>query len=131
MDRARTEAIIQAAYDARDSGDIDAVMRFFAPGATFELVGAAATFPAAMRVQGEAGLRQAFGGLISEFQFLERTMLASVIEGDKGASAGACACAMLPLERTTKPSCSICGRSKGIGSSRSCNSATRRWWQSS
>jgi hypothetical protein len=62
MDRARTEAIIRGAYDARDSGDIDAVMRFFAPDATFELVGSAATFPAAMRVRGEAGLRKPLAG---------------------------------------------------------------------
>jgi len=84
-DRARIEEIINNAYDARHAGNVDAIMACFRPDATFELCGSAATFPAASRVQGEAGLRGTFAALIGEFDFLERTLLMSVIEDNKAA----------------------------------------------
>jgi ketosteroid isomerase-like protein len=84
-DRATIEKLIRNAYAARIGKDLDDVMKFFAPDATFQFAGAAAASPAAVRVQGATDLRATFTALIAAFDILELTLLTSVIEGDKAA----------------------------------------------
>jgi ketosteroid isomerase-like protein len=83
--RASIETLIKDAYAARAAKDLDAVMRFFTPNATFQFAGSPAASPAAVRVRGAADLRATFGALIAAFDMLELTLLASVIEGNKAA----------------------------------------------
>jgi ketosteroid isomerase-like protein len=85
-DRATIEKLIKEAYTARIAKDLDAVMRFFTPNATFQFAGSPAASPAAVRVQGAADLRATFGALISAFDILDLTLLASVIEGNRAAT---------------------------------------------
>jgi ketosteroid isomerase-like protein len=84
-DRASIEKLIKDAYAARTAKDLDTVMRFFAPDATFQFAGSQAASPAAVRVQGAVSLRETFGALIAAFDILELSLLASVIEGNKAA----------------------------------------------
>jgi ketosteroid isomerase-like protein len=84
-DRASVEKIIRDAYAARAAKDIDAILRMFKPDAVFHMVGSPATFPGATRVEGQDQLRASIGSLIQAFDFLDWTMLTSVIEGDKAA----------------------------------------------
>jgi ketosteroid isomerase-like protein len=83
--RADVEKIVTDAYAARAAKDLDAIARIFKPDATFHLAGAPATFPGALRAEGEAQLRTAIGALIQTFDFLEQKLLASVIEDNKAA----------------------------------------------
>jgi ketosteroid isomerase-like protein len=85
-DRAITEKLIKDAYAARTAKDLDTVMRFFTPNATFQFAGSPAASPAATRVQGAADLRATFAALIAAFDILDLTLLASVIEGNKAAT---------------------------------------------
>jgi ketosteroid isomerase-like protein len=84
-DRASVEKIIRDAYAARAAKDIDAILRMFKPDAVFHMAGSPATFPGATRVEGQDQLRASIGSLIQAFDFLDWTMLTSVIEGDKAA----------------------------------------------
>jgi hypothetical protein len=85
-DRASIEKLIKDAYAARTAKDLDTVMRFFAPNATFQFAGSAAASPAAVRVQGVENLRTTFAALIAAFDILDLTLLASVIEGNRAAT---------------------------------------------
>jgi ketosteroid isomerase-like protein len=85
-DRATIEKLIKDAYAARIAKDLDAVMPFFTPNATFQFAGSSTASPAAVRVQGVANLRATFGALIAAFDILDLALLASVIEGNKAAT---------------------------------------------
>jgi ketosteroid isomerase-like protein len=84
-DRNAIEKLIRDAYAARKGKDLDNVMKFFAPEATFQFAGSAAASPAAAHVRGAADLRATFAALIAAFDILELTLLTSVIEGDNAA----------------------------------------------
>ncbi len=84
-DRATIETLIRNAYAARISKDLDNVMKFFAPDASFQFAGSAAASPAAVRAQGATNLRATFSALIAAFDILELTLLTSVIEGNNAA----------------------------------------------
>jgi ketosteroid isomerase-like protein len=84
-DRASIEKIIQDAYAARAAKDLDAIARIFKPDAVFHLAGSPATFPGAVRAEGEAQLRTSLSSLIQAFDFLEQTLLTTVIEDNKAA----------------------------------------------
>jgi ketosteroid isomerase-like protein len=84
-DRASIEKIIQDAYAARAAKDLDALARIFKADGVFHLAGSPATFPGAVRSEGEAQLRSSLSSLIREFDFLEQTLLTSVIEDNKAA----------------------------------------------
>jgi ketosteroid isomerase-like protein len=84
-DRASIEKIIRDAYAARAAKDLDAIARIFKPDGVFHLAGSPATFPGAARAEGEAQLRTSLSSLIQAFDFLEQTLLTSVIEGNKAA----------------------------------------------
>jgi ketosteroid isomerase-like protein len=62
-DRDAVEKLIKNAYTARIAKDVDSVMKFFAPDATFQFAGSAAASPAAAHVRGAADLRATFSTL--------------------------------------------------------------------
>lgn len=84
-DRKAIEQLIRDAYAARVAKNLDAVMHFFAPDASFHFAGSPGACPAAVRVQGTNDLRTTFARLIAGFDILELSLLASVIESDKAA----------------------------------------------
>ena len=79
-DRQDIEKVVRDAYAARAAKDLDAIARLVMPNAEFQLAGSPATFPAAARAQGSAQLVAAVKSLIETFDFLEQTMIESVIE---------------------------------------------------
>ena len=84
-DRQDIEKVVRDAYAARAAKDPDAIAQLVIPNAEFQLAGSPSTFPAAARAQGSAQLVAAVKSLIETFDFLEQTMVESVIEGNKAA----------------------------------------------
>ncbi|MEI9850974.1 MAG: nuclear transport factor 2 family protein [Sphingomonas sp.] len=78
LDREEILSTIDAAYAARTRGDRMALAGFWAPGATYQLVGAS-MLP---RVPvGLSEMQEAVGALIDIFQFHEVERLGAVVEG--------------------------------------------------
>jgi ketosteroid isomerase-like protein len=76
---------IRRAYAARDRGDLDDLLAAFHPEAEFTLVGDRQALAVAGSAQGHRGLREALGGFIATFQFVEREILSELVEGDRAA----------------------------------------------
>jgi ketosteroid isomerase-like protein len=76
---------IRQAYAARDRGDLDGLMAAFHPDAAFTFVGDRKAVEIAGSVQGHPGLREALGGFIANFQFVERQILSELVDGDRAA----------------------------------------------
>jgi ketosteroid isomerase-like protein len=74
---------IQRVYEARAKGDIEALMAAFHANATFELVGDSKTTQIAGLTQGHSNLRTTLGGLIDAFEFQNRDIVGTVVEGDR------------------------------------------------
>jgi ketosteroid isomerase-like protein len=77
--------LIKLAYAARGRGDLEGLMAAFHPEAVFTLVGDKKALEVAGSVQGHRGLREALGGFIATFQFVERQILSELVEGDRAA----------------------------------------------
>jgi len=77
--------LIKRGYVARGRGDLEGLMAVFHPDAVFRLVGDKKTLEVAGSVQGHGGLREALGGLIAAFEFVERQILGELVEGDRAA----------------------------------------------
>ena len=76
---------IRQAYAARDRGDLDELVAAFHPEARFTLVGDKKALDVVGSVQGHRGLREALGGFIATFQFVERQILSELVEEDRAA----------------------------------------------
>ena len=76
---------IRQAYAARERGDLDDLVAAFHPEAVFTLVGDRKALDVTGSVQGHRGLREALGGFIATFQFVERQILSELVEGDRAA----------------------------------------------
>jgi ketosteroid isomerase-like protein len=74
MDRATMLQTIDAAYAARQRGDLAKVLSFLAPGATFRMVGVS---------PGPEDAETAIGGLIDQFHFAELERLDALVDGDR------------------------------------------------
>jgi ketosteroid isomerase-like protein len=85
---ANREAMIETiyrAYDARANGDIEGCMAAFHPDAVFELKGEKALLEFAGAMQGHRDVRAALTGFIETFEFMERDIVAVIVEGDRAA----------------------------------------------
>ena len=77
--------LIKQAYAARDKGDLEGLVAVFHPEAVFRLVGDKKALEVAGSVKGHGALREALGGFIATFQFVERQILSELVEGDRAA----------------------------------------------
>jgi ketosteroid isomerase-like protein len=75
--------IIRSAYAARGRGDLEGLMSAFHPTAAFTLVGDKKALDVVGSVQGHAGLRDALGGYIANFEFGKRDILSELVEGNR------------------------------------------------
>jgi ketosteroid isomerase-like protein len=75
--------VIERAYEARNNGAIDALMAEFHPKAVFELKGDKSALSVVGRAEGEANVRAALGQLIGAFDFLQREIRETIVEGDR------------------------------------------------
>src|ERR1700689_2850075 len=76
---------IYRAYDARAKGDIDGIMAAFHPNAVFELKGEREILAVAGSAQGHQNVRAVMTGLIENFEFLKREIVAEIVEGERAA----------------------------------------------
>jgi ketosteroid isomerase-like protein len=76
---------IYRVYDARGKGDIEGVMAGFHPDGVFELKGEKDILEVAGAVQGYPNVRAVITGLIEAFEFLERDIVDTIVEGDRAA----------------------------------------------
>ena len=76
---------INRAYDARGKGDIEGLMATFHPDAVFELKGEKDVLEVAGAVQGHPNVRAALTGFIETFEFLDRDIVNTTVEGDRAA----------------------------------------------
>lgn len=81
--RDEIEAIVRTVYEARVRGDIDTVMKHFAPDAHFSLVGSASASPVPMTCTGHGAIRETMRRLCESFEFIRADMLSLVVEGDR------------------------------------------------
>ena len=77
MDRATMLQTIDAAYAARQRGDIAGIMAFLSPGATFRMSGVSAE---------PEDAETAIAGLIDQFHFAELERLDALVDGDRVAA---------------------------------------------
>jgi ketosteroid isomerase-like protein len=75
--------VIRGAYAARGRGDLEGLMSAFHPVAVFTLVGDKKALDVVGSVQGHAGVREALGGYIARFEFVERDILSELVEGNR------------------------------------------------
>jgi len=85
-DRETIKTLVSQAYEVRNKGDLEALIGFFHPDASFTIAGENRLTTAAATVRGHNALRQALGGLISAFEFIQRDIVNLVVDGDR------CAC---------------------------------------
>jgi ketosteroid isomerase-like protein len=84
-DREKIKSLIEQAYEARRTENIDLLMAAVHPDCKFEIVGAKPQAQAAGIAQGHAQLRQKLTELIGSFQFVRRDLLNTIIEDDRAA----------------------------------------------
>ncbi len=82
MDRDAILALLEQAYEARRTENIEAIMAILHPEAKFEIAGAREHTAAVGQSQGHQEIRTAVAGLISNFQFVERDILNTLIDGE-------------------------------------------------
>jgi ketosteroid isomerase-like protein len=77
MDRATMLQTIDAAYAARQRGDLAEILTLFSPHATFRMVGMSPE---------PQDVASAIGGLIDQFHFAELERLDALVDGDRVAA---------------------------------------------
>ena len=77
--------VMRQAYEARGRGDLEGLMAAFHSDAVFTLVGDNKAFDLAGSIHGHDRVREALGGFIANFHFVEREILSEMVEGDRAA----------------------------------------------
>jgi uncharacterized protein (TIGR02246 family) len=117
MDREAIKALVDRAYQARDKDDVEATLALFHPDAQFQIAGSQDHAKAAMTVQGHQQFREASAGLVATFQFVERTFLSTLIDGDRAAVHTRAKLRFVPNDRTVLPTFSTCSDLRTVKSS--------------
>jgi ketosteroid isomerase-like protein len=84
-DREAIRKLIEQAYAARDSGDVNGVMAAFHANGAFELAGAKTTLALAGAVEGHPGVRETMARFVATFEFIKRDVVSMIIDGDRAA----------------------------------------------
>ena len=79
------KAIIARLYAARKSGDLDAILRFFAANATFAMSGSKQSSGIAMEAKGAEEIRAALTNLLNAYDMHEQTILSFLVDDEKAA----------------------------------------------
>ena len=81
-DREAIKALIERAYEARRTGDIERTIAAFHPDGKFELAGSKEHTPVTGSTQGHQELRATLAKLVAAFQYVERDIVNLVIEDE-------------------------------------------------
>lgn len=98
--RETIQAVIDQVYAARRTGDIDSIMAIFHPDAKFELAGSKVLTPAVGIWRGHQELRTTIAGLIAGFEFIQRDIISSVIDGERAAIHSRVKLRSIPKDKT-------------------------------
>jgi ketosteroid isomerase-like protein len=79
------KAIIARLYAARRSGDLDAILRFFAENATFAMSGSKLASGIAIEAKGADEIRAAMTNLLQAYDMHEQTILSFLVDDEKAA----------------------------------------------
>jgi ketosteroid isomerase-like protein len=79
------KAIIARLYAARKSGDVDAILRFFAENATFVMSGSKQASGIAIEAKGAGEIRAAMTNLLNAYDMHEQTILSFLVDDEKAA----------------------------------------------
>jgi ketosteroid isomerase-like protein len=82
-ERAAAERMIQDLHKARLNGDLAGMCRLFADQGRFEIAGASADKPIAIRAQGLAEFRPWLAMMTKVFRLSDYTLISLVVEGPK------------------------------------------------
>jgi len=85
MDRDAIMGLIDRAYEARRTEDIEGIIAAFHPDGKFELAGSKDVTAVAGVAKGHQELRTALSGLVRNFEFVQRDILSILIDGDRAA----------------------------------------------
>ena len=80
--RADIERLLKEAYDARQRGDIEALLRLFSDDVRFQVAGAQAERGVAAEVSGREQFRSLLVELIRSFELLDHKILAMTVDGE-------------------------------------------------
>jgi ketosteroid isomerase-like protein len=100
MDRQAIQGLIEQVYEARDKGDIEAVMASFHIDGKFELAGSQALTRPLRISRGQQAVRTTLANLIATFQFVERKLIGIVIENEQAAVHCRVKLRFIPKDRT-------------------------------
>jgi ketosteroid isomerase-like protein len=85
-ERAVAEHLIQQLHAARVGGDLAALCRLFAEEGRFEIAGASADKPVAIRAEGLAAFRPWLAMLLKVFRLSDYSLLSLIVEGPRAAA---------------------------------------------
>jgi ketosteroid isomerase-like protein len=100
MDRQAIQSLIDNLYALRNAGDVEGIVALFHPDGVFEIAGSNATTALAGAVRGHQNLRGTLANLIANFEFLERKVIRTVIEGGHAAVHSRVTVRFVPTDRT-------------------------------
>ena len=83
--RQSIEDLLEELYAARVRGDLDAVVKLFAPNATFQAAGTDDASPMPTLVKGNAGISSLMQGMITNFEVSDFTINEMLIDGPSAA----------------------------------------------
>lgn len=98
--RATIAKVIDQAYRARETGDIESIVAVFHPDARFELVGSKTHTPAVAAAYGHQELRDALAGLIPIFDFVQPKIISTLIDGERAAVYSRVELGFVPKDKT-------------------------------
>jgi uncharacterized protein (TIGR02246 family) len=100
MDREAVKALIEKAYEARRTEDMEGMIAVFHQDGKFQLAGSQVATATARIAQGHRELRKTLAELIADFQFVERDIISSLIDGDRAAVHSRVKLRFIPKDRT-------------------------------
>jgi ketosteroid isomerase-like protein len=100
VDRLATQSLIDHLYALRNAGDLEGIVALFHPDCIFEIAGSKAKTAVAGTERGHHEVRRALANLIANFEFFERKVIRTVIEGGYAAVHSRVRLRSVPKDRT-------------------------------
>jgi ketosteroid isomerase-like protein len=100
MDREEITKVIEQAYEARRTEDMEGILRLFHPDGKFELAGSKDVTAVAGVAKGHQEVRTALVGLIANFEFIQRDIVSILIDGDRASVHSRVKLRFVPKDRT-------------------------------
>jgi len=100
MDRDAIRALVEQAYQKRDTGDLDGTLAAFHPAGRIKIAGEKTRTAAAIAVEGHGQLRTMLSDYIAAWGFIHRDIISMVIEGDRAAVHSRVTLRFIPKSKT-------------------------------